>query len=1552
MSETLYDLFVSYVEADHAWVEGYLLDALTHADLRCYTEADFPLGVPRLEALEDAVKASRHILLIVSPAYLAEDLARFTDLMAQHHGLETATWPVIPLILEEVQLPPRLATLPALDASDPARQAEVIGELCAKLQRPVPAPLPRPPCPYPGMVPFSEEDSDRFFGRDQQVEALLQQLRLHPFLTVIGPSGSGKSSLVYAGLIPALRKSGLFGPAEWLVRAMRPGESPLATLRATIGDAVDLETFQPTGGEGQAPHRLLVVDQFEETFTHAKGDGDVLQKAVLRLSQAPTCYVVLTVRADFYPDLMAGPLWPEIQAHRAEVLPLGEEGLRQAIVSPAERMGVFVETALVERLIDDAAGEPGILPFVQETLVLLWERVERRYLPLRAYEGLVLTASSYEDLGDVQLTGLQVAMAQQAEATLAGLSADQQTVARRIFLRLVQFGQGRTDIRRQQTVSELCCVEDSRPVFDQILRHLTDHRLLTLGGGEQDGDRTVDIAHEALIDGWPTLRHWLGERREAEQIRRRLEAKAQEWVRLGRGSGGLMDEVELLEAERWLASADAADLGYGPDLPALVAQSRQAIEASAREKEAAHQRELELMRKEAEAQQERARTQARATKRLIWLAGSLFVVFLVAMAAAVFAGVQRRAADKNAATAVAAQGTAEAGATVLAGEVEQRSTAQARAQRAATAEANALVTSEASLARAVQAQETAEAERARAEVQQRNAERQAQIALSRQVAAVARTRLDQGYAQQALLLGIAAAKQITETVEAANILRDALHAWHGEAVLTGHEERVSLVAISLNGQYLASISGDDTARLWQLIGDRRVVVLRGHGDDLTDVEFSHDSRLVLTGSRDGTTRIWDAASGQLLHVLDQGGPVIAVAISEDDRLAATGSEGNNQVRLWDVERGEPVFPEVLQTGGGVVDVAFSPDGVFVGAASADTLAWLWHLPTGATARLTGYHAAVSGLSFSADGRYFATRSGKEIVVWALDTLQRVSLKQATHPAEVQYMLISPDGNFLATASGDARARLWDLRKPDADPLVLYGHEETISGLIFSLDSRYLATTSWDDTARLWRTDGGSPVATLIGHEAHLWQPAFSPDSSLLATPDELGTIRLWRVEAGGYLARHATGSAPATALTVLGKRVATAGEDGQVEIWDPATDRARAFRVGTSRLEAIGGDEAGGRLAVGDVEGQIAIVDAATGEVEAAWTAHANGVRDVMFLGEGHYLASAGGDAQIRLWDAGSGRAVRALVGHENDVNGLAPGPTASTLLSASGDGTVRLWNWQTGEQEGSFDAGEPLLAVALSPDGRTVAAGGSGSAIRLWDLADPAARPVLLPHETTVHALAFGPGGTVLADGDERGTVRLWNLGRQEAEIIPAHSGYRAWDVAFGPGGNTLFSVGGDGQVRSWPVGMADVIDLACHRAGRNLTEAEWQEFLSFLPYAELCPGVKAKSWTESERLDPVRPTPALDRAAGDQPPTIYYFEAVPGCSVRRGERVTLRWNLAGATAAYLVYGGTSHGITAPNEQTFAPTEDTIYRLLTLDAGEGITLTRSLSLTITVREE
>jgi tetratricopeptide (TPR) repeat protein len=623
---SLHDVFISYADADRAWVDGFLIDGLERAGVRCHREAAFAVGVPRLAEFEKAVRSSARILLVLSPAYFATDTASFVDLLAQSYGLETSTWPVIPLRLQPVKLPTRLAMLTALDATNPDEREQVLEKLSTLFQRPIPAAPARPPCPYPGMRAFTLDDGFPFFGRDRECEELLQHLRQSPFLTVIGGSGSGKSSLVFAGLVPRLRKTNLFGPGKWLVRSMRPGEQPLAELARALGADPGnpaAAVAEALGADPEAKRLLLVVDQFEEVFApdpgkpqpasdsilslqggnraREEGKSEQLCRALQGLLSAESVAVILTVRADFYAELMGTPLWPQIKANRVDVGSLDEAGLREAIYRPAETVGVYVESALIERLASDAieARSQGILPLVQEVLVQLWEKLERRVLPLRAYAEFVLPRMAYDHHHDGKVrTGLEVAIACHADGVLKRLevaSPVQVEIARRIFVRLVHFGEGRPDTRRQQSVAQLRAGND--PVaFEVTLKALASSRLIILTADLETGRRRADIAHEALIHGWPQLQRWIEESRKAEEVRRKLERKAQEWVDAGTGVEGLLGTGGLIEAESFLAGPDGRDLPEDDPIRRLVRESAAEIRRAEIARETARQRELDHAR--------------------------------------------------------------------------------------------------------------------------------------------------------------------------------------------------------------------------------------------------------------------------------------------------------------------------------------------------------------------------------------------------------------------------------------------------------------------------------------------------------------------------------------------------------------------------------------------------------------------------------------------------------------------------------------------------------------------------------------------------------------------------------------------------------------------------------------------------------------------------------------------------------------------------------------------------------------------------------------------
>jgi hypothetical protein len=494
--------------------------------------------------------------------------------------------------------------------------------------------LVQPRCPYPGLVPFSKDKASWFFGRSAEIAWLQQHLRKQRFVLVVGPSGSGKSSLVQAGLLPKL------GP-ELPAQVLRPGATPQASLEQALRS-------QPATGTPEPPRLLLFIDQLEELFTrHDRATQRSFCERLQELRQDDRYTLVLALRADFYPDLMSSQLWPIDPGQRLEVAPLRGEALAAAITEPAARVGISVQPALRERLLADAADEPGVLPLLQETLVLLWEKRVGRQLTLAAYQELATEALPPGSRRDAPHSGLMIAVARHAEAVLSQLP--DLHLARRTLLRLTQFGEGRPNTRRQLPLSQLRAADDAPHALDALIARLVDARLLTAtqpdalpttepAAPAQLAEPMIDLAHEAMLGSWPRLKTWIAELRHSERVRRRLEDYARERERLRQQGGGLLDPVETQEAEAWLKSPrrprawgqrSSAGAGCPKVTRPCKKQNRRGLAAERAKSEQA----LLLL-------QERVAAQTR-----VWRAVALMLL-VVALVTAVFGGLAFVASDR------------------------------------------------------------------------------------------------------------------------------------------------------------------------------------------------------------------------------------------------------------------------------------------------------------------------------------------------------------------------------------------------------------------------------------------------------------------------------------------------------------------------------------------------------------------------------------------------------------------------------------------------------------------------------------------------------------------------------------------------------------------------------------------------------------------------------------------------------------------------------------------------------------------------------------------
>jgi DNA-binding SARP family transcriptional activator/class 3 adenylate cyclase/ABC-type glycerol-3-phosphate transport system substrate-binding protein len=494
--------------------------------------------------------------------------------------------------------------------------------------------------PYKGLRAFTEADADDFFGRDVLVDRLVARLA-EPvagsrFLAVVGPSGSGKSSVVRAGLVPTLRRGALPGSERWFYVEMLPGAHPMeeletALLRIGVNRPRSLLEMLERDEEGLAriisrllpddeTELVLVVDQLEEVFTMVEEEnarGHFLRSLVAAVQEPGSrLRVVATLRADFYDRPLSYPGLAELMRRRSEtIVPLTPEELDRAIGGPADRVGVLPERALVAEMVADVSDRPGALPLLQYALTELFERQRDGALTLEAYR---------------EIDGISGALARRAEEIFAASSEPERAAAKQLFLRLVTPGDGQADTRRLVSRAELTSLQEDPTPMERVIDRFGRHRLLSFDRDPATRGPTVEVAHEALLDSWERLRIWIDDARDDLRQHRRLAAAADEWETLARDTSLLLRGSRLEQLDAWKGSTDLA----------LSRDETEYLAASLR------QRDQERAEEQARAERERA-LERRSFRRLRALVAVLTIGALVAAGLTAVAVNRTREAERR-----------------------------------------------------------------------------------------------------------------------------------------------------------------------------------------------------------------------------------------------------------------------------------------------------------------------------------------------------------------------------------------------------------------------------------------------------------------------------------------------------------------------------------------------------------------------------------------------------------------------------------------------------------------------------------------------------------------------------------------------------------------------------------------------------------------------------------------------------------------------------------------------------------------------------------------
>jgi WD40 repeat protein len=1164
---------------------------------------------------------------------------------------------------------------------------QLVHEQARALARPA-TPIRADVCPFKGLAGFEPLDAEYFFGRERLVAELVARLVGARLLGIVGPSGSGKSSLLRAGLLPALAGGVLPGSGGWRRLLLRPGEHPLDELRRVLLSGANdplTEALDALPAEGRL---LLAVDQLEEVFTACSSEAEraAFAEMLARAAADPErrAVVVVALRADFYGRFAAYPgLADSLGANQVLVGPLRASELRRVIELPASRVGLQVEPELTDALVEDVEGEPGALPLLSTALLELWQKRDNDRLTLAAYR---------------ESGGVHGAVARLAESTYARVPDERKPLVRAVVLRLVGGGEGDAVTRRRAPLAELDLERNEDTAG--VLAMLTDSRLVTVDDG------FVEVAHEALLREWPRLREWIDEDAEGRRLRRHITQAASEWDATGRDQGELYRGARLAAALDW--STD-----HIFELNEL---------------------EREFVSESREASESQTKHVHRTNRRLRALLAGVAVLLAVAVAGGIFAVVQRGQA-RDAETAQLAQ---RLGAQALVEDDLDRSLLLARQAVAIDETPQTRGYLLAALRRAPGAIGIMHGDAAQDLRRIAVSPDGKTLAVAGQGGAGIRFLDPETYEQIAPpvdvptgpyglkdVIGLAFSPDgetlayfTSYDVPAPGDLR-VIDVRTGEVLAQAAASALD-VAFTRDGSQLVLVGHHGYGDLWVDFLDAATLTTVADPIELgaADTEraafaglntpsrflaLTSDGASVVTASPDGELAWWDVRTHKKTRAIEVADGYHAFALSPDGLTAAVGIGGGLQLvdaRSGEVRTASRALAEEPQW------LLFSPDSETVVSTGFDGAVTVWDVAS-ATPRetLRGHSAPVGQPVFSPDGATLYTASDDgTVIAWDLDGSRRLGRPFSfTHDRAPDPLFdrhpgsFSPDGRLIAVGLARRGIQLWsttDLAGAGA-PLLQTGGE--VKALAFGQGGRALAAVTRNGTASVWDVKARSlRIGPFRVDASQALGVSFSRDGTMLATAGSKG-VTLWDAVTG-----------------------AARGRLGEASAADDVAFSPTAPIVAFVRDAWLAGDNPGG---IGTGEAVAEIWD--VGRRTRIATLHINaGAPDrdeglgytLAFSPDGRLLVTAGDDPFVRIWEVTTGRLVRELGQNVGGVLRLEFSPDGRTL-AISGKPDASLWDGATGTQVGRLSGGSRRAMLDLTGDGRHLLITSADGRGAVWDI-------------------------------------------------------------------------------------------------------------------------------------------------------------------------------------------------------------------------------------------